>query len=123
MATTRIMSVHMTKDKTPLQCITARLDYIMNPEKTDRGRLVSSHACYPPTAAEEFLLCREQYESSTGRSIANEVLAYHIRQAFMPGEITPEAANAVGMELARRLTGDRHAYVPLIWRVGISIGM
>lgn len=105
------MSIHIGKGKTAKQCITERLDYIMNPEKTDGGMLVSSFACAPPTAADEFLLYRSEYQTNTGRSSANEVIAYHIRQAFKPGEITPEEANAVGRELAGRITENRHAYV------------
>ena len=90
MATTRIMPIHINKGKTPRQCITERLDYIMNPEKTDGGILISSYACSPETAAEEFMLFRQAYQANTGRSQENEVIAYHIRQAFKPGEITPE---------------------------------
>ena len=111
MATTRIMSIHVGKDKTAAQCIRERLDYTMNPEKTDGGMLVSAHACSPETAAEEFMLYRQQYQMNTGRTQQNEVIAYHIRQAFRPGEITPETANEIGRELASRLTGDQNACV------------
>ena len=111
MATTRIMSIHISKGKTAAQCIRERLDYIMNPAKTDGGLLVSTHACSPATAAGEFMLYRQQYQMSTGRTQHNEVIAYHIRQAFQPGEITPEQANEIGRELASRLTGNQNAYV------------
>ena len=111
MATTRIMSIHVSKDKTAAQCIRERLDYIMNPEKTNSGMLVSTHACSPETAAEEFMLYRQQYQTSTGRTQHNEVIAYHVRQAFRPGEITPELANEIGKELASHLTGDQNAFV------------
>ena len=111
MATTRIKSVHINKGKTPRQCIATQLDYIMNPAKTDGGLLVSSHACVPETAADEFMLYRKEYLFNTGREIKNEVLVYHVRQAFKPGEITPEEANAIGMELAEKLTDNQHAYV------------
>ena len=73
MAATRIMSIHINKGKTARQCITERLDYIMNPAKTDGGLLVSSNACLPETAAEEFMLNREEYLINTGREYANEV--------------------------------------------------
>ena len=111
MAATRIMSIHTNKGKTPRQCVSAQLDYIMNPEKTNGGVFISSNACSPETAAEEFLLYRQEYISNTGREIENEVLAYHVRQAFKPGEITPEEANEIGKELASRLTDDQFAYV------------
>ena len=72
MATTMIMSVHVNKGKTARQCITDRLNYIMNPDKTDGGLLISSHACAPPTAADEFLLYRSEYQRNTGRSNESE---------------------------------------------------
>ncbi len=111
MATTRIMSVHVNRGKTPKQCVSAQLNYIMNPEKTNGGVFLSFNACSPETAAEEFLLYRQEYISNTGREIENEVLAYHVRQAFKPGEITPEEANEIGKELASRLTDNQFAYV------------
>ena len=61
MATTTIMSVHVNKGKTPKQCVSAQLNYIMNPEKTDGGALISSHACMPETAVNEFMLYRQEY--------------------------------------------------------------
>ena len=111
MATTTIRSVHVNKGKTPKQCVSAQLNYIMNPEKTDGGALISSHACMPETAVNEFMLYRQEYLSNTGRKPHNEVLVYHVRQAFKPGEITPEEANAIGKELASRITNDQYAYV------------
>lgn len=110
MATTRIMPLHISKGKTAAQCIKERLDYIMNPGKTDGGTLVTGYACAPETAAREFMLLRNAYLANTGRSIPNEIICYHVRQAFKPGEITPELANKIGNELAARLTNGEHAY-------------
>ena len=39
------------------------------------------------------------------------MIAYHLRQSFRPGEITPEEANRLGCELARRFTKGNHAYI------------
>ena len=39
------------------------------------------------------------------------MLAYQIRQSFVPGEITPEEANRLGRELAMRFTKGNHAFV------------
>ena len=111
MATTTIIPVHVNKGKTPKQCVAAQLNYIMNPAKTDGGALISSHACMPETAVNEFMLYRQEYLENTGREIENEVLVYHVRQAFKPDEITPEEANAIGKELASKLTNDQFAYV------------
>ena len=98
MAATRIMSIHINKGKTARQCIGERLDYIMNPKKTDGGILVSTYACSPETAADEFMFFRQEYQQNTGRTQENEVIGYHVRQAFKPEEITPEEANEIGKE-------------------------
>ena len=111
MAATCIISIHINKGKTAQQCIGDRLDYIMNPKKTDGGILVSTYACSPETAADEFMLFRQEYQQNTGRTQENEVIAYHVRQAFKPDEITPEEANEIGKELASRMTDDQFAYV------------
>ena len=111
MATTTILTVHVNKGKTPKQCVAAQLNYIMNPAKTDGGALISSHACVPETAVNEFMLYRQEYLNNTGRENENEVLVYHVRQAFKPEEITPEEANEIGKELASRMTDGQFAYV------------
>lgn len=38
----------------------------------------------------------------TGREQADDVIAYQVRQAFKPDEITPELANKIGYELAEK---------------------
>ena len=111
MAATCIISIHINKGKTARQCIGERLDYIMNPKKTDGGILVSTYACSPETAADEFMLFRQEYQQNTGRTQENEVIGYHVRQAFKPEEITPEEANEIGKELASRMTDGQFAYV------------
>ena len=111
MAATCIMPIHINKGKTARQSITARLDFIMNPKKTDGGILVSTYACSPETAADEFMLFRQEYQQNTGRTQENEVIGYHVRQAFKPKEITPEEANEIGKELASRMTDNQFAYV------------
>ena len=83
----------------------------MNPKKTDGGILVSTYACSPETAADEFMLFRQEYQQNTGRTQENEVIGYHVRQAFKPEEITPEETNEIGKELASRMTDDQFAYV------------
>ena len=113
MATTRIMPMHMNKGKTLLQSITDRTDYAMNPDKTDGGLLVSAYECDPDSVEVDFLLAKEQYRAITGREPKNgkDVIAYHLRQSFYPGEITPEEANRMGYELARRFTEGKHQFI------------
>lgn len=111
MATTRIMSIHISKGKTAMQCLKERIAYILNPKKTEEGLFVSSYECDPRTAAQEFLLTKKEYRRITGRVQQNDVIAYHLRQAFVPGEITPEAANRIGYETAQRFLKGNHAFI------------
>lgn len=113
MAATRFMSMHTGKGKTAAVSLTERIDYILNPTKTDSGQWVSSYKCDPATAAAEMLLARQIYRNNGVRQPGRdkEVLAYHIRQAFKPGEITPEDANRIGYELAQRMTKSRYQFV------------
>ena len=39
------------------------------------------------------------------------MIAYQVRQSFKPGEISPEEANKIGYELARKLTKGSHAFL------------
>ncbi|MCD8367219.1 MAG: relaxase/mobilization nuclease domain-containing protein [Clostridiales bacterium] len=111
MAATRLIAMHLNKGKTLAQCLRDRTDYAQNPEKTEKGNLVTAYECDPMTVDEEFLLAKRQYQHITGRQQKSNVIAYQIRQSFKPGEITPEEANKVGYELAMRFTKGKHAFI------------
>ena len=111
MAATRLIALHVNKGKTVAQCLADRTDYSQNAEKTNDGEFISSYECDPKTADEEFLLSKRQYQHSTGRQQKNNIIAYQIRQAFKPGEVTPEEANQVGYETAMRWTKGKHAFI------------
>ena len=110
MATTRIISMHVNQGKTIADCLTDRIDYSKNPEKTQGGELISAYECDPKTADAEFLLSKRQYKTLTGREQQSDVIAYQVRQSFKPGEITPEEANRIGYEFAERFLKGRHAF-------------
>ena len=94
MAATRIMPLHVGKGCTESRAISDIIDYVANPKKTDNGRLITGYACDSRTADAEFLLAKRQYIAATGRVRGtDDVIAYHVRQSFRPGEITPEEAN------------------------------
>lgn len=111
MAATRLIPLHVNKGKTIAQSLGDRTDYAGNPEKTEKGELVSSYMCDPMTIDEEFLLSKRQYHQITGRESRHDVIAYQIRQSFKPGEITPEDANKLGRELALRFTKGKYAFI------------
>ena len=130
MATTSIMPLHTGKGrsvrraiqdsinyvKNPAKTDEGRLvdsiNYVKNPAKTDEGRLVTSYQCNGEIADAEFLLAKRQYIAATGRVRGkDDIIAYHLRQSFVPGEITPEEANRLGQELAKRFTKGDHAFI------------
>lgn len=112
MATTRIMPLHSGKGQTESRAISKIIDYVANPEKTDNGSLITGYGCDTKVADAEFLLAKRQYIATTGRVRgADDVVAYHIRQSFVPGEVTPEVANRVGVEFAKRFTRCNHAFI------------
>ena len=112
MATTRLITHHISKGETIAQSLADRFDYGQNPDKTEHGEWISAYQCDPETADAEFLLSKAQYKSITGREQKKDadILCYQIRQAFVPSEITPEEANRVGYETAMRWTKGKHAF-------------
>jgi len=99
------------------QTLYERTEYAKDAEKTNGGILVRGYCCNPRTVDAEFLLSKKEYERRTNRDQGNRnIIAYHIRQSFLPGEITADEAMAVGYELAQRFTKGKHAFV-----IGIHI--
>ena len=111
MAATRLIALHKNKGKSVAACLKSRTDYAQNPDKTNKGELVSSYACSPLTVDEEFMLTKRLYERSTGRIQKSDVIAYQVRQSFKPGEITPEEANRIGYEFAERFLKGKYAFI------------
>ena len=112
MATTRLMPLHSGKGRTVAEALGRVTDYVENPEKTNGGDLVTAYQCNPSIADQEFLFSKRQYAAITGRERKdNDVIAYHLRQSFKPGEITPELANKIGYDLAMSLTKGKHAFI------------
>ena len=90
MATTRLMPLHVGKGRNISTAISDIIDYVENPQKTDFGKFIYGYECDTRLADAEFLLSKRQYANLTGRNQgADDVIAYHLRQAFKPGEVTP----------------------------------
>lgn len=83
----------------------AAIDYICNPDKTDGNLLVSSFGCTAETADIEFAWTR-RHAIDKGTNLGR-----HLIQAFEPGEVTPEEAHRIGMELAREVLGGKYEFV------------
>jgi len=112
MATTNLMPLHVGKGRTANRAIHEIIGYVENPDKTENGQYVTGFECDPRTAGAEFMLAKREYIELTGRVRGkDDVIAYHLRQSFVPGEITPEEANRIGQKLARRFTHGGHAFI------------
>ena len=112
MATTCLIPLHSGKGRTVAEALGRVTDYVKNPEKTNGGDLVTAYQCNPSIADQEFLFSKRQYAAITGRERKdNDVIAYHLRQSFKPGEIAPELVNKIGYELAMSLTKGKHAFI------------
>jgi hypothetical protein len=112
MATTTLIPLHAGKNRTAAAALGRTTDYVKNPDKTDGGEWVSAYECDPLTVDAEFLSSKRQYATLTGRDQGkNDVIGYHLRQAFKPGEIDPAKANRIGYELAQRITKGNFAFV------------
>ena len=95
----------VTKTHPIKSTLKAAIDYICNPEKTDGKLLVSAYGCAAETADIEFAWTR-RHAIDKGTNLGR-----HLIQAFQPGEVTPEQAHEIGIELAREILGGRYEFV------------
>lgn len=77
------------------------MNYATQDYKTEEQRYVSGVNCIPEIARDKMLLVKRQFGKEGG------IVAFHAYQSFAPGEATPEQAHEIGLELARRLWGER----------------
>ena len=98
MATTKIFPIRVTE--------VAAITYIADDEKTENGRLIYTFGCdkNPVQASKDFAQVRT---IGTGLS---SVLSQHFIQSFSPGEITPEQALKIGIELCNKFLKGEYQY-------------
>ncbi|MBQ9870997.1 MAG: relaxase/mobilization nuclease domain-containing protein [Eubacterium sp.] len=68
-------------------------------------RYVTGINCFPETAVEEMMITKKRWPERGNR------LLFHGYQSFMPGEVTPDQAHRISVQLARELWGDRFEIV------------
>lgn len=95
----------VTKTHPIKSTLKAAIDYICNPVKTDGKLLVSSYGCTAETADIEFEWTR-RHSIDKGTNLGR-----HLIQAFEPGEVTPEEAHEIGMQLAKEILGGKYEFV------------
>lgn len=76
------------------------LDYAAKGTKTEQKKYVSGINCSPERARDQMMLTKTHYHKKNG------ILLWHGYQSFKPGEVTPEEAHKIGMELAQNLWGE-----------------
>ena len=77
------------------------MDYATQDYKTEMQYYVSGINCLPETARQQMMLTKKRWVKEGG------IVAFHAYQSFAPGEVTPELAHEIGMNLAQELWGDR----------------
>ena len=97
MAYDKILSCHARLDRL--------IQYVCNPKKTTTPEtgliLAEALNCDLEMAYQDMKKTKRRWGKQDG------ILAYHIIHSYAPGEVTPEQAQALGVEMAARLVGDR----------------
>ena len=81
------------------------IEYIENGDKTEETLYVSGINCNPENALKEIILIKKKFMKTDG------ILGYHAYQSFEEGEVTPDEAHEIGLELAKEMWGDRFQVV------------
>ena len=95
----------VTKTHPIKSTLKAAIDYICNPDKTNGKLLVSAYGCAAETADIEFAWTR-RHAINKGTNLGR-----HLIQAFEPGEVSPEEAHEIGMQLAKEILGGKYEFV------------
>ena len=102
----RLVDYASNPEKTIPDDLAAVIEYAMNGEKTtgvnEKACYVTGVNCFAETALEEMLNVQRLYGKTGGN------VAYHCYQSFKPGEVSPEQCHQLGIELARRMWGDKY---------------
>lgn len=88
-----------------LQALEDVIEYAANEDKTEMKYYVSTINCNKRCARDEFAMVKRRFGKEGG------IVAFHAYQSFAPDEVNPSEAHSIGVELARRLWGDRFQIV------------
>lgn len=105
MAITKIMHMNSEKNRNPAQHLQNALEYIQNPDKTEKLFLVGSVNCLPETAFEQMMDTKKLFQKTNKRQ------GYHIVLSLKPGEGTPEIAFDMARRFTEEFLGDRYEAV------------
>lgn len=102
----RVLSYAANPDKTIYSDIQKALHYAKDERKTmiddEEAMYVTGVNCSAETAFDEMNAVQERFDKVTGN------VAYHAYQSFKTGEVSPQLAHKLGVELAKRMWGDQY---------------
>lgn len=81
------------------------LDYVMNPEKTQNGRLVGGMNCQPDTAFKQMMATKKAFGKVDKRQ------GYHLIISFKEGEVSPDTAYEITQRFVKEYLGQQYEAV------------
>ena len=87
------------------QALADVIAYAANEDKTEKFYYTSGINCYVEFARDQFESVKQRFEKT------GDIVAFHAYQSFREGEVTPDVAHAIGVQLAKELWGDRFQMV------------
>ena len=87
------------------QALADVIAYAANEDKTEKHFYTTGINCYVEFARDQFDSVKQRFEKT------GDIVAFHAYQSFREGEVTPDEAHAIGVQLAKELWGDRFQIV------------
>lgn len=112
----RVVNYAKNPEKTIFSDLKQVLKYAENDEKTidknEKSMYVTGVNCNRETAYEEMMTVQKRFDKCTGN------IAYHAYQSFKTGEVSPEMAHKIGVELARKMWAEHQVMVATHFNTG-----
>ena len=112
----RVISYAKNPEKTTFSDLKQVLKYAENDEKTidknEKTMYVTGVNCKAKTAYEEMTVIQNRFDKITGN------VAYHAYQSFKTGEVSPELAHKIGVELAEKMWSEYQVVVATHFNTG-----
>ena len=112
----RVVNYAKNPEKTIFSDLKQVLKYAENDEKTndknEKTMYVTGVNCNRETAYQEMTAVQNRFDKSTGN------IAYHAYQSFKTGEVSPELAHKIGVELAEKMWSEHQVIVATHFNTG-----
>ena len=108
MAISKLLHMKDCKGSFKGKHLKASLEYVMNPEKTQDGRLVGSINCRPETAFSEMMATKRKFEKTDKRQ------GYHFILSFKEDEADPDTAFQVTKRFVEEYLGKEYEAVYVV---------